>query len=1791
MSRIVEWNVLTFYLLSVLAFSRKLVWGSVYTLQVVSGCFWIVNALHLCWEALEVWSEYPNIALTGTSIAGHLLSLSTRYIILCYQSIYLMWTFGRLGGGMNFDEEASFWWWQYVWLSAIVMVPYAVQSLAHLWPYGSVLLFASDNDYVQSFLNIVSPLSRLYVNKKVYEPLERSWKYMLFWITLIAWKLAFSYRFEVACMVEPTLQLTDDYLDYPEKTNFYRMVFLLVVRWTPQLFVYFIDTSIWYALWQGMAGTVVGFQENLGDIKDFKDVRDNFAKAPQAFCSKVVAGGLGADDDSNNKSGEEGGEGGEPRAVSSSSKKKAAGERSAAAAVDETSPLLGGAFSSSSSSSAASFQSFVNSSTSKLLSSNDPSATAPGLASRKWVIFAEAWNEIVSHFREEDIISNREMGFLKFSKFENFSLPIYLPLFQTAGAIEQCVNLVENPTTKSGAKEPKSDSDDTDVFGEICADVTLKAAVSEVWELGTHVLTVLLGKVHENDVAIITSTVRKWVDGGILCDRVKAEKFRSLFASFAQLISTLTKGMGRRAGAPLAPPPASVGVAAAQSVLGGASSSAAEQYRNSGATTSTSGGGGGGGMKKASSTNSLSSLQSFKVGGETKKPVIILDALRDQVRDKFRGFANNVKGMLKAAVGGDPELKDVADRITFMLSMENGFIWNDSYASSQLDVVSKIPIFNRVLSKVDGLLSAHPDSVEPNGKEVRRRLTFFVNSLFMEIPTSPDMADMMSWNVLTPFYSEDVTYTKADLEAKSSALGVSVLLYLQTLYKSDWNNFLERLKIKDDGMVFAKNNLAETRRWASLRAQTLSRTVAGMMMNEKALRLLARLEGLDSESAELLIKEKFGYVVACQVYGTMKKDQDSKADDIDDLMHRFPHLRVAYIDNVRNINKRDGGDSIFYSVLVKSDGAGCIQEIYRVRLPGNPVLGEGKPENQNHAIIFTRGEAIQTIDMNQDGYFEESLKMRNLLEEFKVRVGGDGANSLPTTIIGFREHVFTGSVSSLANYMALQETSFVTLGQRVLTNPLCARFHYGHPDVFNKLFFMTRGGVSKSSRGINLSEDIFAGYNNLQRGGSVCFKEYVQCGKGRDVGGQQIYKFEAKLAQGNAEQSISRDVYRILHRVDFFRLCSMYFGGIGHYFGNVVTVFTIYIVCYLMLFLALFDCEKIGDRKLTPTGTLQMLLGGMGLLNTIPLFCTIAVERGWWSSIVEVCQVFLSGGPLHFMFHIQTKAYYFSQTILVGGAKYRATGRGFVTSHSSFDENFRFFASSHIYLGIEIAAALTLMGLYSEAGQYFGRTWSLWLCSASFLAAPFWFNPLTFEWGVVMSDYEAWRAWMGLGREAGKLGAGWDTWWTDDNKWVSELGFWGASSYLVKSALLGSVGVGIVKMKILGTNYDIEILRIAAAEVGYGIYYVAATIFVCRAIFANMEWSGTRKGVKRLVDVVTAVCLLWCVGVIFTNFEFYTIAQACVAAYYLGAFAANVGLLFGGCGCGWVKKMFRIHDMFIAHVMFGVLMTMSAIQVTKYVQTWLLYHNALSEDVVVHEILAYSRKSQEERRGKGGGGEGPAVPAAPATLAAAAAATAAVPAVTASASGNFSSGGSIASAGLSIGGSASSGGSGGSGGSVGSGGSGRSVNSGSGSGGGSGAAWRSKSPMHMKPGMAAVSGVDVVIGIASWGAESSYYTAAAAVGDSGGGGGGGGGGGSFLLMKERAHRSMGNLRAMASSFSINEEDDEDLATAPSGGGGKDKDKDKEVAIAAAAPTLVTGFEFSQPEALPPRAETVVQRMV
>jgi len=78
------------------------------------------------------------------------------------------------------------------------------------------------------------------------------------------------------------------------------------------------------------------------------------------------------------------------------------------------------------------------------------------------------------------------------------------------------------------------------------------------------------------------------------------------------------------------------------------------------------------------------------------------------------------------------------------------------------------------------------------------------------------------------------------------------------------------------------------------------------------------------------------------------------------------------------------------------------------------------------------------------------------------------------------------------------------------------------------------------------------GYNSTLRQGYITHNEYIQVGKGRDVGLNQISLFEAKVANGNGEQTLCRDVYRLGRRFDFFRMLSFYFTTVGFYFSSMV---------------------------------------------------------------------------------------------------------------------------------------------------------------------------------------------------------------------------------------------------------------------------------------------------------------------------------------------------------------------------------------------------------------------------------------------------------------------------------------------------------------------------------------------------------------------------------------------------------------------------------------------------------------
>uniref|UniRef100_A0A0E0Q2X1 1,3-beta-glucan synthase n=1 Tax=Oryza rufipogon TaxID=4529 RepID=A0A0E0Q2X1_ORYRU len=1063
------------------------------------------------------------------------------------------------------------------------------------------------------------------------------------------WVLLLAMKLTIKPLVQPTKDIMKEPIrDFQWHEFFPRAnnnIGVVIALWAPIILVYFMDTQIWYALFSTLIGGIYGAYRRLGEIRTLGMLRSRFESLPEAFNEHLIPS------DSHKSKGLRAAFTGKPSKTSGDEQEK------------------------------------------------------EKIAAR----FAQMWNLIITSFREEDLIDNREMDLLLVPYCKDRELNIFQwPPFLLASKIPIALDMAAD----SGGK-------DRDLKKRMGSDPYFSYAIRECYGSFKNIInTLVFGQREKIVIQQIFTIVDEHIEGGSLIKDLNMRSLPALSKKFIELLELLQK-------------------------------------------------------------NKEEDLGQVVILFQDMLEVVTRDIMDEQ--DQLGGLLDSVHGGNRKHEGMTSlDQQDQLFTKAIRFPVEESNAWTE-----------KIKRLHLLLTVKESAMDV------PTNLDARRRISFFANSLFMEMPNAPKVRHMLPFSVLTPYYKEDVLFSSHNLEEPNED-GVSILFYLQKIYPDEWKNFLDRVDRKSEEELREDETLEEELRlWASYRGQTLTRTVRGMMYYRKALELQAFLDmakddgyratELMSEDSQLMTQckaiadMKFTYVVSCQQYGIQKRSGEACAHDILRLMTVYPSLRVAYIDEVeapsQDRNKKT--DKVYYSALVKASvtkpnepGQSLDQVIYKIKLPGNAILGEGKPENQNHAIIFTRGECLQTIDMNQEHYMEEALKMRNLLDEFLKKHDGVRYPS----ILGVREHIFTGSVSSLAWFMSNQETSFVTIGQRVLANPLRVRFHYGHPDIFDRLFHLTRGGVSKASKIINLSEDIFAGFNSTLREGNVTHHEYMQVGKGRDVGLNQISLFEAKIANGNGEQTLSRDIYRLGHRFDFFRMLSCYYTTIGFYFSTMITVWTVYVFLYGRLYLVLsgLDQALATGKKFVHNAPLQVALASesfvqLGFLMALPMMMEIGLERGFRTALSDFVLMQLQLASVFFTFSLGTKTHYYGRTLLHGGAEYRATGRGFVVFHAKFADNYRLYSRSHFVKGIELMILLVVYEIFGQSYRgaitYIFITVSMWFMVGTWLFAPFLFNPSGFEWQKIVDDWTDWNKWIsnrgGIGVAPTKS---WESWWEKEQE-------------------------------------------------------------------------------------------------------------------------------------------------------------------------------------------------------------------------------------------------------------------------------------------------------------------------------------------------------------------------------------------------------------------------------------------
>ncbi|CAM8969696.1 unnamed protein product [Rhodiola kirilowii] len=1299
---------------------------------------------------------------------------------------------------------------------------------------------------------------RLYVGRGMHESTVCLLKYTMFWVLLIMAKLLFSYYVEIRPLVSPTKAIMKIHITTYDWHEFFPQarnnMGVVIALWAPVVLVYFMDAQIWYAIFQTIFGGIYGASRRLGEIRTLNMLRSRFLSLPGAINGCLI-----------------------PEDRTDRVKKK--GLKSTFSRKFEE------------------------------IASNKEKEAAK---------FAQLWNTIISSFREEDLINDREMDLLLVPYWADRALDlIQWPPFLLASKMPIAIDMAKD-----------SNGRDRELRKRLNTDNYMRCAICECYASFRNIIDFLVqGEREKRVINEIFCKVEELIQADNLINELNMTHLPILYEKFVTLIKYLLEN---------------------------------------------------------------------KKEDKDQVVIVLLDMLEVTIRDIME---DAVPSLLDSSHGG-------------YYSKDEGMTLHDEkYLFGAIDFpIPETEAWREKIRRLHLLLTVKESAMDvPSNLEARRRITFFSNSLFMEMPIAPKVRNMLSFSVLTPYYTEDVLFSIDALE-KPNEDGVSILFYLQKIYPDEWTNFLERVKCENEEELRLNPDLEdELRLWASYRGQTLTKTVRGMMYYRKALELQAFLDMAKDEelmkgykAAELSTEEnskserslmaqcqavadmKFTYVVSCQQYGVHKRSGDARATDILRLMIAYPSLRVAYIDEVEEPgkDKTKSDKKVYYSTLVKAalpKSADSLeptqkldQVIYRIKLPGPAILGEGKPENQNHAIIFTRGEGLQTIDMNQDNYMEEAFKMRNLLQEFLKK---DDGIRYPT-ILGFREHIFTGSVSSLAWFMSNQETSFVTIGQRLLANPLKVRFHYGHPDVFDRLFHLTRGGVSKASKVVNLSEDIFAGFNSTLREGNVTHHEYIQVGKGRDVGLNQIAMFEAKIANGNGEQTMSRDIYRLGHRFDFFRMLSCYFTTVGFYVSTMITVLIVYVFLYGRLYLVLSGLEKglstqaaIRDNKSLQAALVSQSFVQIGFLMALPMMMEIGLERGFRNALSEFVLMQLQLAPVFFTFTLGTKTHYYGRTLLHGGAEYRGTGRGFVVFHAKFSSNYMFYSRSHFVKGFELMILLLVYQIFSHtyrnAVGYILITISIWFMVATWLFAPFLFNPSGFEWQKIVDDWTDWNKWIsnqgGIGVPAEKS---WESWWEKEQGHLRHSGKFATVAEILLALRFFIYQYGLV--------YHMSITKHTRSILVYGGSWIviAFALVIMKAVsIGRRRFSASFQLAFRLIKGMIFIAF---VGILITLLALPIVSVKDIIVCILAFLPTGWGLLLIAQACksavkragfwGSVKTLACGYEVMMGLLLFTPVAFLAWFPFVSEFQTRMLFNQAFSRGLQISRILGGQRKDRPSNK-------------------------------------------------------------------------------------------------------------------------------------------------------------------------------------------------------------------------------------
>ncbi|KAB1209935.1 Callose synthase 12 [Morella rubra] len=250
-----------------------------------------VLTVFITWSGLRFLKSLLDAGMQYSLVSRETLGLGVRMVMKSVVAAVWILVFGVFYGKIWSQKNADGEWSSeanrrvviFLEVALVFVLPELLALVLLILPF--IRNFLEESNWRIFYMLLWWFQSRTFVGRGLREGIVDNIKYALFWVLVLATKFCFSYFLQVKPMIAPTkelLKLKDVHYEWFQIfKNSNRLAVGLL--WLPVVFIYLMDIQIWYSIYSSVVGAVVGLFQHLGEIRNIEQLRLRF----QFFASAI----------------------------------------------------------------------------------------------------------------------------------------------------------------------------------------------------------------------------------------------------------------------------------------------------------------------------------------------------------------------------------------------------------------------------------------------------------------------------------------------------------------------------------------------------------------------------------------------------------------------------------------------------------------------------------------------------------------------------------------------------------------------------------------------------------------------------------------------------------------------------------------------------------------------------------------------------------------------------------------------------------------------------------------------------------------------------------------------------------------------------------------------------------------------------------------------------------------------------------------------------------------------------------------------------------------------------------------------------------------------------------------------------------------------------------------------------------------------------------------------------------------------------------------------------------------